>query len=158
MFKDLQKGYSVHVLEKTDGIRYFCGTVALVSAPRYENAPTNPMDFSKLPYDKVIDLTVEYDGKSKTFVVPETSNVQSSSSFTLSCSPEFIANELNAVIKNSTSIIESVDHHKQLISQCKAVLKEVDRNYAKESENNERIERIEKTLDRLTKLLEKKDF
>lgn len=158
MFKDLQKGYPIHVLDKTDGIKYFCGTVVLASTPRFENQSSGSMDFSKMSYDKVIDLTVEYDGKSKTFVVPETSNVQSSSSFTLSCSPELIANELNAVIKNSTSIIESVDHHKQLISQCRSVLKEVDKNYAKESENNERIERIEKTLDRLTKLLEKKEF
>lgn len=159
MFKDLQKGYSVHILDKTDGIKYFCGTVALVGVPRFENTPSiTPPDLSRISYDKVIDLTVEYDGKSKTFVVPETSNVRSSSSFTLACSPELISNELNAIIKSSTAVIDSVEHHKDLISQCKKILREVDKGYAKDAENTERIERIEQTLQRLIKTLEKRDL
>lgn len=156
MFKDLQKGFPVHVLDKSGGLKYFCGSVVLAGSPRFENNSVSPMDLGKMAYDKVIDLTVEYNSISKTFVVPETGNVASSSAVTLACSPDFIVNELNAIIKSSTQIIESVDHHKGLISQCKGILKEVDKEYARDIENNERIEKIEKTLEKLLKSFEKK--
>lgn len=159
MFKDLQDGFSVHILDKTDGLKYYCGTVAHKGTPRFES-PMNssvPMDMSKMPsYNKVIDLTVEYGGKSQTFVVPETSNLAGSSTTTLACSPDLITSELNATIKSSTAIIESVDHHKALIDQCKEALKIVDKSYAKDIESNERIEKLEKAMEKLTKLLEKK--
>lgn len=158
MFKDLQEGFTVHILDKTDGLRYFCGTVAHKGTPRFET-PINStsMDMSKMPsYNKVIDLTVEYGGKSQTFVVPETSNLAGSSTTTLSCTPELITNELNATIKTSTSVIESVDHHKALINQCKEALKIVDKSYAKDAESNERIEKLERAMEKLTMLLEKK--
>lgn len=156
MFKDLQKGFPIHVLDKTEGTKYFCGTIVFVGKPRYEDGP---MDMSRPIYDRVIDLTVEYGGKNKTFVVPETSNVQGTSSYTLACSTESIINELNASIKSSTDIIESVPRHKENISQCKEILKSVDKNYAKELQTTERIERIEKALEKLTsKLIKDKDL
>ena len=156
MFKDLQKGFSVHVLDKSDNYNYFCGTVVFAGTPRFENTPMNSADVSRMSYDKVIDLTVEYDGKSKTFVVPETGNVASSSVITLACSSDFIINELNAAIKSSTSIIESVDKNKKIISNCKEILKVVDKNYAKDSEVNQRLEKVEDRLEKLLKILEQK--
>lgn len=149
MFKDFQSGFQVHMLDKSGNVPvYKLGKIVSVSPARIEQKPIvpgqvpNPMMFT----DRVIDLTVEYDGQTKTYVVPETGNVASSSGLTLACSTEPILNEVRAMLRTSTDIINSVDHHKEIVSRCEGIMQEMNPTFAESQAQNARIDKMEKSI------------
>ena len=91
MFKDLKPGLQMLILDKSaTPMKCLSGKVVKVSLPRVEMPKVEgPMAFSNFQMqDRVVDLTVEYDGKTNTFVVPENSNVAYGDSVTIACSEE----------------------------------------------------------------------
>lgn len=79
MFKDLKKGYQVYTLDTSGVPKFFMGTVVNVSEPRFAQSQLG--QYQQLQ-DRVIDLTIEVDGKSMTYVVPENQNVAMASDST----------------------------------------------------------------------------
>lgn len=149
MFRDLKNGFQVCILDKSKKTpEYKIGNVVSVSQPRLDTPQMqmgqipNPMMYS----DRVIDLTIECEGQTNTFVVKESANVASISSVTIACSSEPILNEVRALLKTSTDIIASVDHHKEVVQKCEDILKELNPAFADSKAQNERIDRIESTI------------
>ena len=125
MFKDLKNGFQVCLLDKSQKTPvYKIGNVVSVSAPRLDSRPMPPGQIpSPMMYsERVIDLTVECDGQTNTYVVQENANVASIASLTLACSVEPILNEVRAIHKTSTDIIASVDRHKEVVAKCEDIL------------------------------------
>ncbi|MCH5332048.1 MAG: hypothetical protein J1E33_06565 [Alistipes sp.] len=156
MFKDFQSGFQVHILDKSGAVpSYKIGKVVSVSPPRLEQKPmmqgqmANPMMFT----DRVIDLTVEHDGQTKTYVVPETGNVAPSAALTLACSTEPILNEVRAMLRTSTDIINSVDHHKEVVNKCESIMQEMNPTFAESKAQNERISMMEKSIADMTQTM-----
>lgn len=147
MFKDLKNGFQVNVLDKSGKTPvYKIGNVVSVSTPRVEPAKQmqpgqfpNPMMYS----ERVLDLTVECDGQTNTYVVQENANVASIASLTLACTAEPILNEVRAIHKTSSDIISSVDRHKEVVTKCEDILKELNPAFADSKAQNERIDKIE---------------
>lgn len=149
MFKDFQNGFQVHMLDKSGAIpMYKMGKVVSVSPARIEQKPMvpgqvpNPMMFT----DRVIDLTIEHDGQTKTYVVPENGNVATSAGLTLACSTEPILNEVRAMLRTSTDIINSVNHHQEVVSKCESIMQELNPTFAESKAQNERIDKMEKSI------------
>lgn len=94
MFKDLKKGYQVYTLDTSGVPKFFMGTVVNVSEPRFAQSQLG--QYQQLQ-DRVMDLTIEVDGKSMTYVVPENQNVAMANGITLACSVDPIMNHLNAM-------------------------------------------------------------
>lgn len=72
MFKDLKNGFQVCLLDKSQKTPvYKIGNVVSVSAPRLDSRPMPPGQIpSPMMYsERVIDLTVECDGQTNTYVV-----------------------------------------------------------------------------------------
>lgn len=112
MFKDLKKGYQVYTLDTSGVPKFFMGTVVNVSEPRFAQSQLG--QYQQLQ-DRVMDLTIEVDGKSMTYVVPENQNVAMANGITLACSVDPIMNHLNAMKRTSTDIVNSVDKNKEII-------------------------------------------
>lgn len=150
MFKDLKNGFQVCILDKNRKIpAYKIGNVVSVSAPRME--PTRQMQPGQFPNpmmysDRVLDLTVECEGQTNTYVVQENSNVASIASLTLACTAEPILNEVRAIHKSSSDIIASVDRHQEVVAKCENILKELNPTFAESKAQNERIDKIETTI------------
>lgn len=86
MFRDLKKGFQVYTLDTSDVPVFRMGNVVNVSEPRFQQPQMGQMGQYQQLQDRVIDLTVEINGSSMTYVVPESRDVAMSNNITLACS------------------------------------------------------------------------
>ena len=60
-----------------------------------------------------------------------------------------MAQEVNAMLQTSKSIIDNIDYHKRVIHACEEILKEVDPDYAKQQLRDEEINSIKEEVSSL---------
>lgn len=164
MFKDLKPGLQILMLDKSvTPMKCHNGKVIKVSSPRVEMPKIdNPMQpFPSMQFqDRVVDLTVEYDGKTSTFVVSENSNVAYGEAVTISCTEEPIINEVKSKMKESADIVDSYEYHKANIEECKSILATISPQYADNQEQDKRMTALENDLadikDMIRSLMKKK--
>ena len=146
MFKDLKPGLQMLILDKSaNPIKCHTGKVIKVSLPRVEMPKSDsPLNFSAFQMqDRVVDLTIEYDGKTSTFVVPENSNVAYGDAVTIACSDEPIISEVKSRMKESADIVDSYDFHKANIEECRSILATLSPQYAETQETDKRMTAME---------------
>lgn len=156
MFKDLKPGLQMLILDKSaTPMKCHSGKVVKVSMPRVEM----PKMDGSVPFpsfqmqDRVVDLTVEYDGKTSTFVVPENSNVAYGDAVTLACTEEPIVNEVKSRMKESADIVDSYEYHKANIEECKSILATISPQYAESKEQDKRMSALEGELAQIKSIL-----
>ncbi len=147
MFSDLKKGFQVHALDTNSVPKYGIGKVIAVSEPRY--LTPQPGNYQQIQ-SRVIDLTVELDGETKTYTVPESQSVAKAMGITLSTGIEPIMNELNAIKQTSKEIIESVDSHREKMEACEKILEDVNPAFKQTREQDRKIAGIEDKVNGLT--------
>lgn len=157
MFKDLKPGLQILILDKSvTPMTCHNGKVVKVSAPRVEMPKIdNPMHpFPSMQFqDRVVDLTVEYDGKTSTFVVSENSNVAYGDAVTISCTEEPIINEVKSKMKESADIVDSYEYHKANIEECKSILATISPQYAGNQEQDKRMTAMESDIAEIKRLI-----
>ena len=149
MFKDLKPGLQMLILDKSaTPIKCHSGKVVKVSMPRVEMPKADgSMPFSSFQMqDRVVDLTIEYDGKTSTFVVPENSNVAYGDAVTISCSEDAIISEVKSRMKESADIVDSYEFHKANIEECKSILAGLNPQYADTQEQDKRMTAMEEDI------------
>ena len=151
MFKDLKEGFQVSLLDKSGKVpHYYIGTIIDKSDPRIDErkqiVPGQPLSYA----DLVIDLTIEFNGKTQTYTVPEQLNIATVASLTLACSAEPIANEVRAMLKHSQSVIESVPHHEEVAKECENILEELH----PASADTKRLDKLEESVGEMKGMLE----
>ncbi len=151
------------ILDKSaNPIKCHSGKVVKVSLPRVEmQKPDGSMPFPSFQMqDRVVDLTIEYDGKTQTFVVPENSNVAYGDVVTIACSDEPIISEVKSRMKESADIVDSYEYHKANIEECKSILATLSPQYVDNQEQDKRMTAIEDDLadikDMIRSLMKKK--
>lgn len=143
-------------------IKCHSGKVVKVSMPRVEMPKADgSMPFSSFQMqDRVVDLTIEYDGKTITFVVPENSNVAYGDAVTISCSEDAIISEVKSRMKESADIVDSYEYHKANIEECKSILATLSPQYADNQEQDKRMTAMEEDIadikDMIRSLMKKK--
>lgn len=157
MFKDLKPGLQILMLDKSvTPMKCYNGKVIKVSPPRVEMPKMdNPMQpFPSMQFqDRVVDLTVEYDGKTSTFVVSENSNVAYGDMVTISCTEEPIINEVKSKMKESADIVDSYEYHKANIEECKSILAAISPQYADNQEQDKRMTAMESDIAEIKRLI-----
>ena len=157
MFKDLKPGLQILMLDKSvTPMKCYNGKVVKVSPPRVEMPKMdNPMHpFPSMQFqDRVVDLTVEYDGKTSTFVVSENSNVAYGDMVTISCTEEPIINEVKSKMKESADIVDSYEYHKANIEECKSILATISPQYADNQEQDKRMAAMESDIAEIRRLI-----
>lgn len=163
MFKDLKPGLQMLILDKSaTPMKCHTGKVVKVSPPRVEMPKVDgTIPFSSFQMqDRVVDLTVEYEGKTNTYVVPENSNVAYGDAVTIACSEEPIISEVKSRMKESADIVDSYEYHKANIEECKSILAILSPQYADTQEQEKRMTAIEDDLadikDMIRSLMKKK--
>nr|DAY11994.1 MAG TPA: Protein of unknown function (DUF2951) [Caudoviricetes sp.] len=146
MFKDLKKGYQVHTLDTNNSPVYALGNVVNVSEPRFQQV--QPGQFQQLQ-DRVLDLTIEIEGKSVTYVVPENQNVAMANNITLSCEVDPLMNQLNAMKRSSEDIVNNVDKHRDIIEKCNTILEEINPSFKQKREQDRKIKGLEEKVDKI---------
>lgn len=151
MFSDLKKGFEVYTLDVVDAPKFAAGKVIHVSEVRLMQPA--PGDYSTLP-QRVVDLTIDVDGKNHTYTVPEGQNVAKAAGITLSTTIDPIMNELTAIKRNAEEVIQSVDANKQKIAACDKIMEEINPMFRQTREQDRKIEGIENKVNNLTSSFE----
>lgn len=150
-FKDMKPGYAVWFFDKEE-VRACQGKVVSVAVPRYD-APVFGQ-VSAPQQGMVVDVTVESEGATRTYTIPESSSVAYAGKLVLASDKSDIIREVEAVKAASEDALGKVDKHRQVVERCSAVLEEMNPAIAEKREQERRIEGIEsevKSLGRIVK-------
>jgi hypothetical protein len=153
LFKDMTAGAVVYALVKGDELKYTEGAIVSVSQPRvnmpkYE-AGQVPMQMPAV--QNVVDVTYSLDGQNYTDVVDVTASMfptKNPGALTLvSTDKEAIVRELHATLKSSENYLKEAEREvpkqKKRITDCKALIAQLDTNFQERQQTEERFAKIE---------------
>lgn len=146
-FKDLKPGYSVHILDKTDGLKYTQGKAVNVTAIPY--LQNNIGAASQL----VVDVTVEVDGKTSTYTIPESLETTYTGNLVLSTGKEGILREVEAMKHTSEEALNQVEKHKSIVENASDLMEKLNPAFAEKREAEKRISGIETEVKGLKDML-----
>ena len=160
MFQSLRQNSLFYVLEKNDDIKLKVGQVVNVSNPQ----PKYSQFQTSMPYNQqemVVDVKVKLGDETVEFKqLPATLSISDNNSVVVSESKEAMSAEVEAMLRASNNILESIPYHQKVISNCDIILRELNPQFAKEKEQEEKInalegkmEGIEGTLNQMMSLL-----
>ena len=163
MFSALRSGSIIYILDKNEDLELKTGVVESVSIARPMYKTYNPAVSFGTNMQTVVDISVKVDGQQVQFeCVPSNLSIHSNGNVTISESREAMIQEIDSTLQNSKSILQNVDKHKNIISRCESILKELNPVYAKEQERDdaissltEQVNGMQSILTRLEELLTK---
>lgn len=143
-FKELQTGNTVYVLDKRTVSVEKC-SVAGVTPPHVAAQPGM--------YGMFVDLTLNVDGKTKTYVVSDcaVSAYADGNNTVVTTDVNSVLAELKAVKANAENIIGSIDKYRSDIEKCSALIGELDPVFKKEQDNEKRFCKLEEAVAQLAK-------
>lgn len=152
LFKDIKTGYPVYFLDKND-TTFYQGKVVSVAVPRYDT----PQPFSQGQQNGlVVDVTIEANGATKTYTIPETASITYAGHLVLSTDKDGILREVEALKAASEEALSQVEIHKQTVTNCNQLLEDLNPAFAEKRAQDKRIEGIENEVKSLGAVL--RDF
>ena len=155
MFSALRQGSVVYILEKGENPVLKVGQVVSITQPNYSN--------NFLMNGSTIDINVKVNNQNMDFKnVPSSQSVANYNNAVITETKELMSNEVDNMLQNSRSIVDSVTYHNNIITSCESILKELNPRFAKEKERDEDINNlkdkmggIESKMDKILGLLQK---
>ena len=148
MFSALPQGSSIYLLDKTSTPKFDVGEVVGVSQPKvnYGQPQTsvdlkvkvddNIQEFNNLPS---INSIVTYNGGK--LIISETRQA--------------IQSEVETILNKSRQILDNIDSYKENIAECEAILKQLNPQFAKDKERDDRLLSLENRFDGVESKLDK---
>lgn len=156
MFSALRKGSQVYVLLKDNIPELIKGTVESTTYPTYNTNYYNGQSMD-------INIKTNDDNMEFKNIIPTLSVVDYKNAI-LSETKELLIPEVENLLQNSKSIVENVEYHKNVVSQCEQMLKDLSPKYAKEVQHDEDINNlkseiggIKSKMDTIIQMLSKSD-
>lgn len=158
MFQSLRQNSLFYVLEKNDDIKLKVGQVVNVSNPQ----PKYSQFQTSMPYNQqemVVDVKVKLGDETVEFKqLPATLSISDNNSVVVSESKEAMSAEVEAMLRTSKNILDSVPYHEKTMAKCDIILRELNPQFAKEKEQEEKIGALEERMgnidDKLNKMFE----
>lgn len=146
MFSALSQGSSVYLLDKSSSPKYLVGEVVGVTQPKYNFGQAT------------VDLKIKIEDS-----VQEFNNLPSVNSFVtynngkllISETKQGIQNEVETILANSKNILENIDTYKQNVEDCESILKQLNPQFAKDKERDDRLLNLETRFDGVESKLDK---
>lgn len=144
MFSAVRQGNLFYILSKSDKPSVRIGQVESVSNPVPKYPTFNPATPYNPQPEMLVDVKVKCDGETMDFQkLPANGEVYSYPNAVVSDKKEAIISEVEAMLQTSKQIVESVDYHQSVISNCDNILKELNPQFAKEKHQEEKINALE---------------
>lgn len=155
MFSALSQGSLIHILEKTDGLKYKVGEVIGVTQPQVGNifsAPsyTNP--------NSLITIKVKVDGAIKEYpeVVPTQSTMSyNNGALVISETVQGIQVIVENTHKHNKQILANKELYEKEIVDCENIMKELNPQFAKDKERDDRINGLDSKVTSMEGKLDK---
>ena len=146
MFSALSQGSSIYLLDKTSSLKFIIGEVVGVTQPNY--------NFNQA----TVNLKVKMDDSVQEFNnLPSINNIvtYNNGKIIISETKQGIQNEVEAILTNSKNILDNIDVYKQNIEDCENILKQLNPQFAKDKERDERLSNLENKFDGIESKLDK---
>ena len=161
MFQGLRTNSLFYVLDKGENPNLKIGQVVSVSNPQTKY-PTFNNGFTPHPMETVVDVKVKINDEEVDFKqLPANGQIANDKNLVVSDNKEAMSAEVDAMLRQSKAILESVDYHKSVVDSREGMLLQLNPQIAKEKEQAEKISKLEGKvsgmegkLDRMMGLLE----
>lgn len=138
-FKDVKQSYSVYILNKQD-MTITDGKVISIGFPH--------MDMNSKP-QLVVDVTIESNGKTATYTIPENLSITYTGDIVLSTDKQGLVCEVEAMKNSAEKILESVPRQKEIVDKAGILLADLNPVFKQKKENEERFSKMESSISRL---------
>lgn len=148
LFKDLKTGYNVYMLHRGEDITIGLGKVTAVSPPRLPQSP------NLQTMQMVVDVTIEENGTSRTYVIPDSISITYfNSDLVIATERDYILKELEDMKSHAESALADVSKQEKIVVQCKKILEEWSPVFKEKRETEERFNKIETSIGNLTDMV-----
>lgn len=148
MFSGLRQGSLFYALEKGDNISLKIGQVESISNPQPKYNQYNPTQPFNQP-ETVVDVKVKFGDEHVDFKqLPSNLSIANfgQNGMVVSESKDAMNSEVESMIRTSRSILDSVPYHEKVIQTCDVILRELNPQFAKEKEQEEKIGALEQKM------------
>lgn len=145
-FKDLKQNYPVFILDKQD-LTLIQGNVVSAGFPRMEMNPAAGKS------GMVVDVSIEADGKTANYVIPENLSVTYAGNLVLSVDRQGLAGEVEAMKAAAEQAIASIEQQKRILEKSTSLLAELNPAFREKQETEQRFGKIEATMGELKDML-----
>lgn len=147
MFSSSRQGGFIYVLSKGERPTVKIGQIESVSSPVPKYPTYNPsIPYSPQP-EMLIDIKVRCGEEVLDFQkLPANGEMFAYPNVIVSEKKEAIISEVEAMMQTSKQIVESVSYHNSVIESCDSILKELNPQFAKEKQQEDRINSLEQEV------------
>lgn len=143
MFSALRQGSTVYILRKGEKPDLRIGTVTAVSdpMPKFGQAPIYGQQMPT-----TVNITVKVDESTMTFEKLDSGvaiMTYPNENTVVASSREAMSAEVDAMLRTSQQIIDSVPYHNSVLASCDNILRTLNPQFAKEKEREEKIVKLE---------------
>lgn len=143
MFQGLRTNSLFYVLDKGENPNLQIGQVVSVSNPQTKY-PTFNNGFTPQPMETVVDVKVKLGDDEVDFKqLPANGQIANDKSLVVSDNKDAMSAEVDAMLRQSKAILESVDYNKRVVESCEGMLQQLNPQIAKEKEQTEKINKLE---------------
>lgn len=143
MFQGLRTNSLFYVLDKGENPSLQIGQVVSVSNPQ-TRYPSFNNGFTPQPVETVVDVKVKINDEEVDFKqLPANGQIANDKNLVVSDSKDAMSSEVDAMLRQSKAILESVDYHKKVVDSCEGMLLRLNPQIAKEKEQTEKINKLE---------------
>ena len=156
MFQGLRTGGLFYVLEKGDELKLKIGNVVSVSNPQPKYSQMSNIPAYNNQPEMVVDVKVKLGEETIDFKqLNANMNIANSGNVVVSDNKEAMSAEVESLLRTSRQIIESVPYHEKVIQNCDGMLRELNPQFAKEKEQEEKIGMLEERMSNIDDKLNK---
>lgn len=143
MFQGLRTNSLFYVLDKCENPNLRIGQVVSVSNPQTKY-PTFNNGFTPQPMETVVDVKVKLGDEEADFKqLPANGQIANDKNLVVSDNKDAMSAEVDAMLRQSKAILESVDYNKRVVESCEGMLQQLNPQIAKEKEQTEKINKLE---------------
>ena len=143
MFQGLRTNSLFYVLDKGENLSLRIGQVVSVSNPQ-TRYPSFNNGFTPQPMETVVDVRVKLGDEEADFKqLPANGQIANDKNLVVSDSKEAMSAEVDAMLRQSKAILESVDYHERVVKSCEGMLLQLNPQIAKDREQTEKINKLE---------------
>lgn len=143
MFQGLRTNSLFYVLDKGENPNLRIGQVVSVSNPQTKY-PTFNNGFTPQPMETVVDVKVKLGDEEVDFKqLPANGQIANDKNLVVSDNKDAMSAEVDAMLRQSKAILESVDYNKRVLESCEGMLQQLNPQIAKEKEQTEKINKLE---------------
>ena len=143
-FKDVKQSYSVYMLNKQN---------MTISDSKVISVGFPHMDMNNKPQlgqsQMVVDVTIESEGKTATYTIPENLSVTYAGDIVLSTDKQGLLCEVEAMKNSAEKVLESIPRQREIVDKATTLLADLNPIYKEKKQNEERFNKMETSINKL---------